>query len=144
MRQTFPATWVCLTGGEPLLQDVGPLIRALRRDGFKVQVETNGTRDCPAGVDWLTVSPKPPRYAVRPALVKKAREVKLVVSRELTRDDLAATRRRFPASTPLILQPHGMVAWSLKKAWRLLAETARRRDPNVRLMVQLHKVLNIK
>jgi len=144
VRQTFPATWVCLTGGEPLLQDVGPLIRALRRDGFRVQVETNGTRDCPAGVDWLTVSPKPPRYAVRAALVKKAREVKLVVSRDLTRGDVAATRRRFPASTPLILQPHGTVAWSLKKAWRLLAEAARRGAPNVRLMVQLHKVLKVK
>jgi len=144
VRQTFSATWVCLTGGEPLLQDVGPLIRALRRDGFRVQVETNGTRDCPAGVDWLTVSPKPPRYAVRPALVGKAREVKLVVSRDLTRDDVAATRRRFPASTPLILQPHGTVAWSLKKAWRLLAEAARRGAPNVRLMVQLHKVLKVK
>jgi 7-carboxy-7-deazaguanine synthase len=144
MRQAFPATWVCLTGGEPLLQDVGPLLRALRREGFKIQVETNGTRDCPPGIDWLTVSPKPPRYAVRPALVKKAREVKLVVSRDLTRGDVAAARRRFPASTPLILQPHGTVAWSLKKAWRLLAEAARRRDQNVRLMVQLHKVLKVK
>lgn len=144
LRQTFPATWVCLTGGEPLLQDTGPLIRALRHDGFKVQVETNGTRDCPAGVHWLTVSPKPPRYAVRPALIKKAREVKLVVSRELTPAIVGATRRRFPVSTSLILQPHGTVAWSMKKAWRLLVKAALRGWPNVRLMVQLHKVLKVK
>jgi organic radical activating enzyme len=116
----------------------------LRREGFKVQVETNGTRACPAGVDWLTVSPKPPRYAVRPALVKKAREVKLVVSRELTLDDIAAARRRFPASTPVILQPQGTAAWSTKKAWLLLVEAGRRGWPNLRLMVQLHKVLGIK
>lgn len=143
-QRDFPATWVCLTGGEPLLQEMRPLIRALRREGFKVQIETNGTRLCPASVDWLSVSPKPPSYAVRPALVKKAREVKLVVSRDLTLDEIAATRRRFPARTPLILQPQGTAAWSLKKAQRLLAEAARRNFPNVRLSVQLHKILRIK
>ncbi len=144
LRQMFPATWICLTGGEPLLQETGPLIRALRRDGFKVQVETNGTRDCPGGVDWLTVSPKPPRFAVRPALVKQAREVKLVVSRDLALDDIAKTRRRFPASTPLLLQPHGTTAWSLRKGQRLLAGAARRGLQNIRLSIQLHKVLKVK
>lgn len=144
MRRTFPAAWICLTGGEPLLQNAAPLVRALRREGFKIQVETNGTRDCPPGVDWLTVSPKPPRYVVRPALVDKAREVKLVVSRELRLEDLAAARRRFPGSTPVILQPQGTAAWSMKKAWRLLVKAALRGWPNVRLSIQLHKVLNVK
>ena len=127
-----------------MLQETRPLVRALRREGFRVQVETNGTRECPVGVDWLTVSPKPPRFAVQPGLVGKAREVKLVVSRELTLAAVRAVRRRFPVSTPLILQPHGMAAWSMKKAWRLLVEAGRRGWPNIRLMVQLHKVLKIK
>jgi len=143
MRETFPAAWVCLTGGEPLLQNAAPLIPTLRHEGLKVQVETNGTRVCPPGVDWLTVSPKPPAYAVRPALITAAREVKLVVSRELTPDVVGATRRRFPRSTPLILQPQGTAAWSLKKAQRLLAEAARRGWPNVRLLIQLQKILKI-
>ncbi len=127
-----------------MLQETGPLIRALRREGFRVQVETNGTRACPPGVDWLTVSPKPPRYAVQPALVKKAREVKLVVSHELALKDIAATRRCFPLSIPVILQPQGTAVRSTKKAWRLLAEAGRRGWPNIRLMIQLHKVLKIK
>lgn len=35
---------VCLTGGEPLLQDVSDLIRALNHRGINVAVETNGTK----------------------------------------------------------------------------------------------------
>ena len=35
---------ICLTGGEPLCQDVRPLLSFLTSYGFKVVVETNGTR----------------------------------------------------------------------------------------------------
>lgn len=34
---------VCLTGGEPLLQDVGELLMELSKEGFYVVVETNGS-----------------------------------------------------------------------------------------------------
>ncbi len=50
--------WVVCTGGEPLLQLDAPLLAAFHARGFKVAVETNGTRVVPAGVDWLCVSPK--------------------------------------------------------------------------------------
>lgn len=50
--------WAVLTGGEPLLQVDGPLIDDFHKIDFRVQVETNGTRPVPVGVDWLTVSPK--------------------------------------------------------------------------------------
>lgn len=49
---------VVCTGGEPLLQLDAPLIAALRRHGFEVAVETNGTRPAPPGLDWICVSPK--------------------------------------------------------------------------------------
>ena len=37
-------TIVCLTGGEPLCQDVKPLLKLLVEYGFEVVIETNGTR----------------------------------------------------------------------------------------------------
>jgi 7-carboxy-7-deazaguanine synthase len=55
--------WVVLSGGNPALLDLTPLIRALQNSGgFKVAVETQGSRWKPwlAEVDRLTVSPKPP------------------------------------------------------------------------------------
>jgi len=49
---------VVCTGGEPLVQLDEPLVEALHREGFEIAVETNGTRTPPAGLDWVTVSPK--------------------------------------------------------------------------------------
>ena len=50
--------WVCLTGGEPLMQDVEPLLDCLHEFGYMVAVETNGTLFVPEGFDHVTVSPK--------------------------------------------------------------------------------------
>jgi 7-carboxy-7-deazaguanine synthase len=50
--------FVVCTGGEPLLQLDTAAIDALHARGFEVAVETNGTRQPPAGIDWLCVSPK--------------------------------------------------------------------------------------
>ncbi|APG86985.1 queuosine Biosynthesis QueE Radical SAM (plasmid) [Sinorhizobium americanum CCGM7] len=46
------------TGGEPLLQLDTPLIEAVHAAGFQIAVETNGTIEAPAGLDWICVSPK--------------------------------------------------------------------------------------
>jgi 7-carboxy-7-deazaguanine synthase len=50
--------FVVCTGGEPLLQLDADLIDALHARGFEIAVESNGTIEAPAGLDWLCVSPK--------------------------------------------------------------------------------------
>ncbi|HEL3179005.1 TPA: 7-carboxy-7-deazaguanine synthase [Stenotrophomonas maltophilia] len=65
---------VVFTGGEPLLQLDEPLLRALRALGFRCAVESNGTIQPPAGIDWLTVSPK----GAAPLKINRANELKLV------------------------------------------------------------------
>jgi 7-carboxy-7-deazaguanine synthase len=50
--------FVVCTGGEPLLQLNAALIDALHQRGFEIAVETNGTIEPPAGLDWICVSPK--------------------------------------------------------------------------------------
>ena len=50
---------VVLTGGEPTLQVDAALIDAIHEAGFgMVAMESNGTNEPPANLDWLTVSPK--------------------------------------------------------------------------------------
>jgi len=56
--QEVDIPWVCLTGGEPLMQDVKPLVDCLHEFGYMVAVETNGTQFVPEGFDHVTVSPK--------------------------------------------------------------------------------------
>ena len=50
--------YVVFTGGEPLLQLDEALVHACHRQGLEVGIETNGTLPCPAGLDWICVSPK--------------------------------------------------------------------------------------
>ena len=50
--------WVICTGGEPMLQLDAPLIAEFHQAGFKIAVETNGTLEVPASIDWICVSPK--------------------------------------------------------------------------------------
>lgn len=47
-----------ITGGEPTLQLDAEAIAALKEHGFEIAIETNGTNQVPAGVDWICVSPK--------------------------------------------------------------------------------------
>ncbi len=53
---------VSLSGGNPALQPLGGLIDSGRREGYTFAVETQGSiaREWFAGLDFLTVSPKPP------------------------------------------------------------------------------------
>ncbi|MGH7586056.1 MAG: 7-carboxy-7-deazaguanine synthase [Gemmatimonadales bacterium] len=69
----LPAYVVC-TGGEPLLQLDATLVSAFHATGFEVAVETNGTQEPPAGLDWICVSPK----AEAPLVLRRGDELKLV------------------------------------------------------------------
>lgn len=66
--------YVVCTGGEPLLQLDAPLIAALHARGFTIAIETNGTQDVPAGIDWVCVSPK----LGSEMIVRRGNELKLV------------------------------------------------------------------
>ena len=73
---------VVLTGGEPLAQSETPaLIDALRVDGRRVHIESNGTiaAELPRDV-WLCVSPK---ERVDARMAERADEVKLIVDKRV-------------------------------------------------------------
>jgi 7-carboxy-7-deazaguanine synthase len=82
LADTIAAQWrgndvdryAVLTGGEPLLQLDGALIEALHARGFAIAIETNGTIDPPAGLDWICVSPK----AGAELVLRRGNELKLV------------------------------------------------------------------
>jgi 7-carboxy-7-deazaguanine synthase (Cx14CxxC type) len=66
--------FVVCTGGEPLLQLDEAAIAALHERGFEVAIETNGTLEPPAGIDWICVSPK----AGSETILRRGNELKLV------------------------------------------------------------------
>jgi len=144
LRKRFPADWACLTGGEPFLQDIGLLVDGLKKEGLKVQVETNGRNFRQLAADWLTVSPKPAGYGYHPRFKRLAREVKLVVSKTLTFETVRRLRQEFPGTVPILLQPESNAAWSSAKGRRLLDRALKQGLKNIRLSVQLHTIFNMR
>jgi 7-carboxy-7-deazaguanine synthase len=126
---------VILTGGEPLAQAVTPhLIAALRADGRRVHIESNGTIDVTLPDDvWLTVSPK---ERLHPAMARRANEAKLIVDGRVPMEWVA----QFPAATPVLLQPEGNKPANIE-----LAVAAAKREPaRFRLSLQTHKFIGVR
>lgn len=74
---------VVITGGEPLRQNIVPLCEALLAEGYRVQIETNGTlwRPLPAGVH-VVCSPKitdGAYHPLRPDLLARVDALKFIV-----------------------------------------------------------------
>jgi 7-carboxy-7-deazaguanine synthase len=144
IRAHFPARWVCLTGGEPLLQSVERLVRKLKAENLMVQVETNGTRFRSMPVDWYSVSPKPERYSYRSEYRKKAKEVKLIVTRKLDLALVMKLRNEFSSPIPVLLQIESGRKWSIERGLKILEEATREGLENVRLSSQLHRIFGLK
>lgn len=140
IHTAFPTEWVCLTGGEPLFQNIGGLVQRIKAEDFKIQVETNATIFRRLGVDWYTVSPKPPDYFYQPEYIKKAKEVKMVVTKGLDFGVLKKLRQDFPGKIPLLLQPQSNSKSSGKRAIRLLRQALKEGMINIRLTTQIHKI----
>lgn len=125
---------LCLTGGEPALQADPALIDALHGHGYRIHIETNGTRPLPDGIDWITLSPKQGIDGVAgDAAVRlpRADELKLVY----TGAD-PAPWRAFPA-THHFLQPRSCENTGAVIAYLL-------DHPGWRLSLQTHKYLDIR
>ncbi len=76
--------YIVCTGGEPLLQLDEPLIKAFQSRGFEVAVETNGTIEAPAALDWVCVSPK----VMGELIQTTGDELKLVFPQDLITPDM--------------------------------------------------------
>ena len=126
------APLVVATGGEPALQLDEALVDALRRRDFAVAVETNGTRDLPAGLDWICVSPK----ADTTLAVTAGDELKLVYPQP---GALPEAYRGF-AFRHFFLQP--MDGPDLAANTRAAVGYCLR-HPDWRLSVQTHKLIGI-
>jgi 7-carboxy-7-deazaguanine synthase (Cx14CxxC type) len=131
-----PATdderFVVCTGGEPLLQLDTALVDALHDRGFRIAIETNGTREPPPGIDWICVSPK----AGADLVLTRGDELKLIYPQpgaEPERYDGLDFAHRFvqPMDGPdVVASTEACVRWCLA-------------NPRWRLSLQTHKYLGI-
>jgi organic radical activating enzyme len=71
--------FVVVTGGEPILFDLAPLVDTLHALGRRVHIETSGIAPLRGDLNWVTLSPKPFGQWPLPEVVARADEVKLIV-----------------------------------------------------------------
>jgi 7-carboxy-7-deazaguanine synthase len=137
-----PGLLLVATGGEPSLQLDLPLSDALRARGYRIAMESNGSRPVDRSlVDWLTVSPKQRDYAQR-----EGDELKLLFTGSCApgiAPDVAAVRRlaEGTAFSHRFLQPIDLPDRGPNYAETVAA--VMELGPPWRLSVQTHKVTGI-
>ena len=120
---------ICLTGGEPALQVDEALVRLLKAEGYRLHLETNGTKALPEGLDWVTLSPK------GPVVLEKADELKLVLA-----PGVEPSAWEHFAAPNLFLQPcDDKGRTNVEEVTAYILE-----HPQWRLSLQTHKLLGIK
>lgn len=127
-----------ITGGEPLMHDLGPLTAALRAAGFRTHIETSGTH--PFSGDWHHVCLSPKKFkAALPDAFRRADELKVIVfnTHDLTWAEEQALNVR--PSCALFLQPE----WTKRDSVLPLIVEKVKAEPRWRISLQAHKYMNI-
>ena len=169
-RKNGPHHSVSLTGGEPLVyaKFLKELLPLLKKKGFKIYLETNGTmpeklRQVIASVDIVAMDFKLPSSTKEAGHWKEHAEflllasakkvfVKVVVTADTNESDVkhaVALIKKIDAKIPLIIQP----ATQVRRADKIIGESRLHdffemaskngiRDP--RIMPQVHKILGVK
>lgn len=133
-------TFIVLTGGEPALYDLEPLVQGLAEEGYKAHIETAGHRPLPQSAHWITLSPK--LFATPPLQENWARadEIKLICQtpEQMQRDLKTIFAQTMGLNTPVWLHPE----WSQRKNPELLATIIQtvKTTAHCRAGYQLHKL----
>jgi organic radical activating enzyme len=123
---------VVLTGGEPTLQVDSALLDAIHTVFPFIAMESNGTKEPPAELDWLTVSPK------EKATVRRCNELKVLYDEANEPDDRGIQADYY------YLQP--LDTGNEAENGRILEGCVAfiKAHPRWRLSLQTHKLIGIK
>ena len=130
--------WVVLTGGEPAMYKLQPLVGKLKEIKRSVAIETSGCYPLDAHVDWYTFSPKQFKKPCAEAY-EKADELKIVVYHKSDFRWALKHAEKVSSTCLLYIQPE----WSKKE--ELMAEIVDfvKSNKGWRISLQTHKFMNI-
>ena len=134
------APLIVLTGGEPSMYVDEELIQSLKMTGKTIAIETNGTRPLPAGIDWVTLSPKMTFKGGDnlPCVLTSCDELKVVYTgQDLNEYDHIDAKHRF--LQPCYVDDYEQRQFNMKACVKAVLN-----NPTWRLSLQAHRFLNIK
>ena len=136
--QGYKCKNIILTGGEPTIQNIKPLVYRLKSKGYYIAIETNGTKSLIQYIDkldWVTISPKEHGISDFFTDIKDSfNELKQVVTKN---KDIKYYN--FNNNAIYYLQPEGNKKKNIDKCINYIKE-----NPEWRMSLQLHKILKIK
>lgn len=138
----FKCNNVIYTGGEPLLNDLWPLSRELKKHDIHLSCESNGTVKIPEGLlDWICISPKDQEYPNVTIKQRTGDELKCVYVGQ----DLGMYEELKQGFDYLFLQPCYIETESVEWNGRnfTMTESIVKDNPEWRLSLQTHKWMQI-
>ena len=139
---------IVITGGEPTIYDLVPLLAALdterRRRSVSVRfcLETSGIRPIPpTGLDYVTLSPKKGKWIPYQNFPRVSEVKWLVPMWDLS--DILEAREAFSRNTIHFVQPINDMLTLNKKHVQLATEYIMK-EPWLRLSIQLQKVIGVR
>ena len=135
---SFPGRLVVITGGEPLLYELGPLTQLLKTKGFSTHLETSGAYPFSGEFDWVCFSPKKFKKP-HPSIYEVANELKAVVYHPSDLTFAEAHAKQVGLGCELRLQPE----WSKAKARLPELIDFIKNNPNWKISLQTHKFMDI-
>ena len=137
---------VVITGGEPLRQNIAPLCEQLLADGFKVQIETNGTLYRPLPKDVAIIcSPKNTGMGynkIRDDLLSRLQALKFILSKHDEKYRDVGDVGQSIYHTPVYVQPMDEYDTIRNTENRAYASEMAQRHGYI-LSLQTHKILGI-
>ncbi len=135
--EQYPCRWIIWTGGEPTLQLNEEAVTFFKQKGYKQAIETNGTRKVPAGIDYITCSPKRNFEQIK-ELIPEVDELRFPVAKGDSLPDISV----LPKTNRYLLSPifdeHQIVKENVAYCVELVLK-----NPRWALSLQTHKLIGI-
>lgn len=129
---------IVVTGGEPLMWDMGPLTGALRKKGLKTHIETSGAYPFTGSWDWVCLSPKKNKLPLE-EIYPHADELKVIVYNKHDLQFAEEQADKVREGCELFLQPE----WSVREKVIPMIVDYVMAHPKWKVSLQTHKYLNI-
>lgn len=148
--EQYPTKIVCVTGGEPLLhkKELPLLLNNLLEKNYTVSVETSGSlsiEGLPENVSYI-VDLKTPSSGMEKhnlmaniPLLQEKDELKFVVETEADLKFVEEILEKENINCPVIISP----VWEMKAKDKIADWLLKKCYPNVRIAVQIHKILHV-
>lgn len=127
-----------ITGGEPAMYDLTPLVDALKAENIRVHIETSGAHPIKGALDWVCLSPKKFMAPLKESLAL-ADEFKVVVYHKSDIEWAMTFLSDLPKDCMLYLQPE----WSKSESVMPLIIDFVKSNPQWHISLQTHKFINI-